>query len=159
MINYCENRCCAFIITNNPTNEKKIHFQTNKAGIVPLLPNKKILIIQSYNDKWGIPKGTVLPNENISDCAIRELEEETKIKLKKKNLLYSKLKIYKIKKTLYYIYFQKFLEYQLNDFINNSESEITGMGIVNPFCICNNIKYNHLTCLIIQTLSKENEFC
>jgi 8-oxo-dGTP pyrophosphatase MutT (NUDIX family) len=39
--------------------------------------NKKILITISNNNKIGIPKGTIIKNEDIYSAAMREIYEET----------------------------------------------------------------------------------
>ena len=54
-----------------------------KAGVILFSPNKKyVLLVKSKSNKirkckWGFPKGNIEPNENINDCAMRELKEET----------------------------------------------------------------------------------
>ena len=66
------------------------------AGII-LIVNNKILLVQSNKNKdldnqWSIPKGKIDKGERELDCAIRELEEETGIKIKRDN--YEHLRIY-----------------------------------------------------------------
>ena len=43
--------------------------------------NKHILLIKQFknSDSWGIPKGHVELGESLSDCALREVKEETGI--------------------------------------------------------------------------------
>lgn len=36
-----------------------------------------VLLVQSYNGKWGPPKGRVEPGESALECALRETHEET----------------------------------------------------------------------------------
>ena len=50
------------------------------------IDDTKILLVQSRGNFWGIPKGTFEKDENSISCAIRELEEETGIKLNKEIL-------------------------------------------------------------------------
>lgn len=65
------------------------------AGTVILdYKNKKVLIVQSYHGKWGLPKGEKNYNETLEECAIRETFEETGIRLLQSDL--------KEKKTVYY---------------------------------------------------------
>jgi len=57
------------------------------AGIV-IIVNNKILLVQprkfkKYDDKWSIPKGHVEKKQKNFDTALKELEEETGIKLSK----------------------------------------------------------------------------
>lgn len=56
--------------------------------------NKKVLVVQSYNGKWGLPKGEKNTNETLEECAIRETFEETGFKLLPSDL--------KKKRTVYY---------------------------------------------------------
>lgn len=43
----------------------------------------EILLIKQFShvDSWGIPKGKLQPNESCEECAIREVFEETGIKV------------------------------------------------------------------------------
>lgn len=43
---------------------------------------KYVLLVQSYNGKWGPPKGTVEEGESTYACAIRETYEETGLRIK-----------------------------------------------------------------------------
>ena len=52
------------------------------AAIVPLLDNGEVVLVRQYrypveSELLEIPAGTLQPNEDPKDCAIRELEEET----------------------------------------------------------------------------------
>ena len=42
--------------------------------------NKNQLLMIFRNDKWNLPKGKLEANENIRECAIREVEEECGVK-------------------------------------------------------------------------------
>lgn len=48
-----------------------------RAGIVMISPDNRYLVVQSYNNKWGFPKGRIEVGETRKDCAIREMQEET----------------------------------------------------------------------------------
>lgn len=79
----CPNGCCDILLqyTNNLT-QKNIYYNRHKkkAGVFIYDPiTNKILLIQSNNNLWGPPKGTLNYNETIKDCAIREVYEETGI--------------------------------------------------------------------------------
>ena len=60
------------------------------AGIVIILGKKKILLCHSTNSKWfgtySVPKGGVNRGESEIDGAIRELREETSIKVEKSQI-------------------------------------------------------------------------
>ena len=87
----CNNGCCKLIIETyiddkfykvNGTN-----IQEKKAGVlIHNSCNNKILLIQSKGNFWGFPKGTMEKGEDVRSCALRELYEETGIKLTSKIL-------------------------------------------------------------------------
>ena len=52
---------------------------TAKAGVILTDEKQRLLVVQSRNSKWGFPKGTVEPYESLTQCASRELLEETTI--------------------------------------------------------------------------------
>lgn len=75
---------------------EKIDKMEKLAGVI-LLVEGKILLVQSNKNKnmdndWSIPKGKVDKGEKRLECAIRELEEETGVKIKKD--AYDHLRIY-----------------------------------------------------------------
>jgi ADP-ribose pyrophosphatase YjhB (NUDIX family) len=62
----------------------------HKLSGVVLIYNNKILLVRPKKfrrkmKKWSIPKGHIESNMNKMDTAIHELEEESRIKLKKKH--------------------------------------------------------------------------
>lgn len=67
------------IVTNNPLKEWEIFKSSFKyiiaAGGVVYNSNDEILVI-FRNGKWDLPKGKLEKGEDISTCAIREVEEE-----------------------------------------------------------------------------------
>jgi len=79
-----------------------IKFQTNfksqkAAGGKVLNANNEVLFIYRFN-KWDLPKGKLDKGESISECAIREVEEECGI---------TNLQIIKSLETTYHIYQEK----------------------------------------------------
>ena len=60
------------------------------AGIIIILGKKKILLCHSTNSKWfgtySVPKGGVNRGESEIDGAIRELREETSLKVEKSQI-------------------------------------------------------------------------
>ena len=58
----------------------------NKAGflIKSLTDDKYLLVKNKESNKWGPPKGHTIKYEKLYDTAVRELYEETGIKLEKK---------------------------------------------------------------------------
>jgi 8-oxo-dGTP pyrophosphatase MutT (NUDIX family) len=65
----------------NPEKWKKYHNKyRNIAGCIVLRPNKTsydVLVVQSYNNKFGFPKGKCDQNETFLEAAMREFKEET----------------------------------------------------------------------------------
>jgi len=86
----CSNHCCTYKITpykqikwNNGDRWKSTTGKIVKAGCFIVDPfTHKILLVQSRGQLWGPPKGTIQENESIEHCALREVMEETGIKLK-----------------------------------------------------------------------------
>ncbi len=86
------------------------------AGVVIILKNEKILLCHSTNSEWyktySFPKGGIEKDETKIDAAIRELKEETSIKIRKsqidnkepivveykdsKGIIYKKVYLYKV---------------------------------------------------------------
>ncbi len=75
----CSRGCCSIFIQEY-TRPFKFHREPcrKKAGIcLHDTVQNKILIVQSCGKFWGIPKGTLKPNEMFVTGAIREVKEET----------------------------------------------------------------------------------
>lgn len=86
----CKKGCCLLQIFPKIMVKKRpqFPFEKRKAGVLVCCDNK-VLLTQSYNNYWGIPKGCMEPYDHSTiECAIRELREETglKITLNDKNL-------------------------------------------------------------------------
>ena len=77
---FCEKGCCKLkILPKNKIKKQREHypFEKRKAGVF-ICSGEKVLLVQSYNNFWGIPKGQVEQyDDNIRVCAERELLEET----------------------------------------------------------------------------------
>lgn len=50
-------------------------------GIIKCKTSGKYLLVKGFTGKWSFPKGHREPNETPYECAIREIYEETGIKL------------------------------------------------------------------------------
>jgi len=88
---FCENLSACW-------KEFKSYFKSQKAGGGKVLnSNNEVLFIYRFN-KWDLPKGKLEKGESISECAIREVEEECGI---------TNLQILKPLETTYHIYKDK----------------------------------------------------
>jgi 8-oxo-dGTP pyrophosphatase MutT (NUDIX family) len=81
-LSFCNRKCCSVIIQKYSIHEHKRRRINKKAGVF-IYDNfqKKVLLIQSKGNLWGMPKGTFEEGESSVECAIRETFEETGIKL------------------------------------------------------------------------------
>ena len=106
LIYTCEKNCCQ-IKTSVPNNVKFFHNRTNKkAGVFIYDPEEdRVLLVQSQGLLWGPPKGTLEEQlgENICECAIREVKEETGLTIDPNELT----RIMKIKNRITYYYCER----------------------------------------------------
>lgn len=87
----CDKGCCKFYITDYKDviysvddDWKEADGPIKKAGCFIYDPvARKILLVQSRAFMWGCPKGSLQPLEAVTDCALREVDEETGITLTK----------------------------------------------------------------------------
>ena len=131
----CKTGCCKIKI-NNYVNQNKKFNNKHKAGIFIYDPtDRKVLLVQSRGKLWGPPKGTVNIGESYVDCAIREVYEETGIKLNRCQSRCSLLKIpsphfLKIKDSCVYYYIElKFRELYIQNTKDNDANGITWIKI------------------------------
>lgn len=54
-----------------------------KSGVLLFTSSYKLLIVKNKKGQWGVPQGHKEKDENHHDCALRELYEETGVKLDK----------------------------------------------------------------------------
>lgn len=157
----CKKKCCKLYITQKIINqpEEFINDKTYKirAGILLFDNFNRILLSQSYNCFWGVPKGAKEENETNEEASIRELKEETGISIDQKLLENAKIKAYIISKKLYLFFITKIdcseHEYVVknpSDFYNES----TGCGWINLDCLHEfytdkKIKINYVTKLLL----------
>lgn len=79
----CKGCCLLKVSLYDSRNNYSINKTTSlKAGIIITDPRKKkILLVQSRNRCWSIPKGTAHISESPIQCAIREVWEETGLRI------------------------------------------------------------------------------
>ena len=79
----CGNKCNCILKKKKEykSPEKKYKNYCTKSGMLMYSKSGKILIVQSRGRLWGAPKGSVERDESLEQCAVRELFEETGIKI------------------------------------------------------------------------------
>jgi len=125
------NHCIVNIKTIDTGNDSDFGPYDNnirRAGtfLISDFPIKRILLVQSYNGKWGPPKGKIEDNETSLDCAVRETMEETGIEVRH---LLKECKTFNNKWDIYNVNFNTCPKF------NPESSEITGIGWFTYECI------------------------
>ena len=117
------------------------HGRSRRAGCIILnYRTGQVLIIQSYHQYWGLPKGHVEENESHLQCAIRETLEETGIILNEDSLFKS-FNIFNGDGT-YYLVDGTNLNYDESKICN--KQEITGICWMCPTCIRRNVRFQEM---------------
>lgn len=155
----CSNGCCKLAYTEKLIEEPEEFINDNKpcskTGVYLLdLNTGKILLSQSYNDYWGIPKGTKdTTTSSYEKSATRELNEETGIEIDSSK--FSRKTVIRINDcdhVIYYVNVRGQLTTRNPDYNNN---ESTGVGWIKPQCVDKtNIRINRITRLLIKRYSK-----
>lgn len=156
----CCNNCCKLFKSDIIVKECEEYLldntQRKKSGIVLIDSKNRILISQSYNSFWGVPKGTQETGETFMETAIRETLEETGILLSKELFKGIKSKIIITRKNIYNLFFIKLKEegQQTISDPRKLSTESTGCGWINIDCLKEsssrkNIKLNYLTKCIL----------
>lgn len=153
MLKYCNKKCCCLKINGYVEDGIKIidNVRKFKAGVI--LHNTyedKILIVQSRGNLWGFPKGSFEEGETFKSCAIRELHEETGIKIDNEQLN----KYYKVNDQVAYFYV-KYDKKQTLNIQTTKFNDANGIGWVSVDCLMElmrdddtfNLNYHAKRCL------------
>ena len=75
----CDKGCCSVKIDMSMRDPKgPLRRNYRKAGVFIYDPKEnRVLLVQSRGQLWGPPKGTLELGENETECAVREVKEET----------------------------------------------------------------------------------
>ena len=125
----CPDGCC----TLNLKPYKHVHqnwdfrhkYKNFKAGVFFYDPKtQSVLLVQSRGMKWGPPKGSLeeVDNNSVEDCAIREVYEETGLRINK-SMLCTKYKIDRA--TYFYIEIDSDSNLDIPFTVDNDASGIT----------------------------------
>ena len=104
-------------------------YSDRRAGVVMISDDNRFLVVQSYNNKWGFPKGRLEQGETRKECAIRELYEETGIQIPPESI---KQTLPLHKNSTYYLV-QQYIEFDLSKIADTTE--ITAIGWVCVDCL------------------------
>ena len=143
----CRKKCCEVEILpyNGPKQFRKKLINTYrtrlKAGMFLYDSNsKKVLLVQSRGHLWGLPKGTLNPEEEFLDCAIREVQEETGLIIPS-----SKLEKYISIKGKARYYYVEIDECKVTVQIEDKDNDANGIGWVNIECLKELIQTKQIT--------------
>nr|UOX61065.1 MAG: NUDIX family hydrolase [Diabrotica toursvirus 3a] len=154
----CSSKCCVLkktaTIKREPEEFIKNKINEIRSALLIIDSSDRILITQSYNKFWGIPKGCKNINETFIDAVIRETKEETGYAFNKESFLSAIDTIFTIgiKDNVNVVFFIR-LNYKLEE-INCTpdelHSESTGFGWINIDCLKSmifnkNLKVNYVT--------------
>ena len=138
----CNKECCELkvfpygdedIIINRPRRQK--------AGVILHNANtNQILVIQSRGNLWGFPKGSFEEGETTTECAKRELQEETGVCISI-DLLTNE---YKVNNSVSYFY----VDYPIIETVEIQEdhnNDATGIGWIKVDCFKDLVKTKKIT--------------
>lgn len=155
----CHRGCCEMVSIRETVVEPDDFIKDTtyriKAGVI-LYNDDSIMITQSYNNYWGVPKGSVDEGDNDTlSAAVREMKEETGIDLSEQQyekklliMLYHKLHVF-------YLYRTRARHVPRLDLGGNMEC--TGVGWMKRNCILRRnqtIKINAVTKMVAKNLER-----
>jgi ADP-ribose pyrophosphatase YjhB (NUDIX family) len=121
----CNKGCCQ-LKTSIYKGSNNIVFRNHKKAGMFVINDKHILLVQSRGRLWGPPKGTMEIGETSIECAMRELYEETGLKI----YINSQCPSISIKEQgIYYIVHHPKSELSVQD------SDVNSLGWINIDCL------------------------
>lgn len=130
----CPNGCCKLKVKPYiapKDSYPKVRRHRRKAGVFIYDPkNDKVLLVQSRGNLWGAPKGTLQYGEDDRQCAVREVKEETGLKISENDFS----RAAKIYNTAIYFYLEM-NECEVNIQENTYDNDANGIGWVKTDCL------------------------
>jgi 8-oxo-dGTP pyrophosphatase MutT (NUDIX family) len=140
----CDKGCCSIKIkpyTSPKDPYEKIRRRRRKAGVFIYDPaTKKVLLVQSRGHWWGPPKGSMDYQETERMCAVREVYEETGLKIpvesftKATNI---------INKSMYFYSEMPECEVKVQDHI--PDNDVNGIGWIKLDCLADCLKNGNIS--------------
>lgn len=152
----CQDQCCKLVSKPYLNRLCKRRQPMRKAGILFFDPQThKILLVQSKGNFWGIPKGTSESNETVTECAIREVWEETGLQVDPKQLIH-RFDVYN-QATYFFITLPE-TKVKIPD---HEDNDANGIGWIKIQCLHDlinrgTIKINHHTRLCVSYFLQKN---
>lgn len=157
---FCKKSCCVLYRAKNMVFPDWVpdapEPRQKKFGILIIDSEDRILITQSYNKYWGVPKGTKEEvDASDEDTCIRETKEESGIDVSK-DMLVDK-EVYNMYKNIYVIYKVKLnvLGPTCEKMPETLQNETSGCGWIRIKCLhelykSGRLKLNFLTRVVLQ---------
>lgn len=132
-----------------------------RAGVIlHYLPENKFLLVETYYQHLGFPKGGQEPGETLAQTAVRELKEETGIELEEQ--LVSRLRRFSYggSTTYFYFPFQIFPPAWKSLSIDPSPTnDVTGNGWLEFTCFAEDIRCNSHLKKFIKEFRRKGSLC
>ena len=141
----CSNQCCTvkikrYININNDQFDDTHKINKRKAGVFIYDPQSdKVLLVQSRGNLWGPPKGGLQDNEKETDCAIREVCEETGLIISDSNFT----RCLNIRNAVYFYMEMKECHVDIQDHIPGNDAN--GIMWIKPSCLINLIELGNIS--------------
>lgn len=137
---------------------QKVRRHRRKAGVFIYDPKTdKVLLVQSRGNLWGAPKGTLQYGEDDRQCAVREVKEETGLKISENDFSRA-FKIYNV--AIYFYLEMSECEVDIQDTIYDNDAN--GIGWIKLDCLNQFVENGNISlsqhCRIIFSRFHNREF-